>query len=382
MIELPAADSIRPSSDLAERLEVEYQTKEQGLGTQTKTLSSMDTSRGGALVGSTPKGDVVPILRNALAIAASTFGKRRASFRDRFRLGFKDNKTEGYLKTCKRDDFGRSLPFERKAMIKKKDSLDRNICLEDTTGKRVPCNPVVPSKARAAKPNLASPIAPKKIQKKNPLPIAPVPESKPSATPPPEPVNVSLENVEPPSDPFANRPTKPEERDPNAKLPVLPWKPPPPPLALSKGKGKVVRPKGEFSNTTRGDKLEAIGEKLNLRTILPKTKSGEGTRRANVNVKKEGSSIDREFDHSGKFCEIKACWTTATEYKAKAKKEEFEGKDLFAKIHKGDPVTTVVVVDEEKKEAHFYWHEGLTFKKVPTGSDSRGWNFMGTVSFA
>ncbi len=375
MIELPTADSIRPSSDLAERLEVEYQTKEQGLGTQTKTLSSMDTSRGGALVGSTPRGDVVPILRNALAIAASTFGKRRASFRDRFRLGFKDNKTEGYLKTCKRDDFGRSLPFERKAMIKKKDSLDRNICLEDTTGKRVPCNPVVPSKARAAKPNLTPPVAPKKIQKKKPLPIAPVPENKPPAAPPPEPVNVSLDPVEATEDPFANRPTKPEERDPNAKLPVLPWKPPPPPLALNKGKGKVVRPKGELSNTKRGDKIEGLADKLSLRNILPQGK------RSNVNVATEGSSIDREFDHSGKLCEIKACWTTATEYKPKPKKEEFEGKARFAEIHKGDPVTTVVVVDEKTKKAYFYWHEGLTSKKLPIGSESNGWNFMGEVSF-
>ena len=375
-MELPLADSIRPTSpDLAERLEVEYQTKEQGLGTQTKTLSSMDTSTGGALRADAQFMGIVPLRRNKKVLIPPQLNSKRVSLGRRLQLGFKDDKTDGYLRTCKRDELGRSLPSEQKAMIKKKDSIGRNICIEDTTGKRVPCNPIAPAPSRVKKPNLIPPVAPKKVTQKSPIPIPPISIEKPPAAPVPEPVKVSLAPVEAQGDPFANRPTKPEERDPKAKLPVLPWQPPPPPLALFKGKGKVVRPKGELSNTKRGDKLEALGEKLNLRNILPEGK------RSNVNVAVEGSSIDREFDHSGKLCEIKACWTTAADYRAKPKKDEFEGKDKFAKIHKGDPVTTVVVLDEEKKKAYFYWHEGLTSKKLPIGNEPNGWNFMGEVSF-
>jgi hypothetical protein len=179
--------------------------------------------------------------------------------------------------------------------------------------------------------------------------------------------------AQPRPDPAANRPSLPGERHPDKTLPRLPWRAPPEPKGRAGG-GPAVRGVGLQSQTVLGDKIEAISESLGLRNILPEGKRNFSARE----VAEKGSSIDREFDHSGKLCEIKMCRTTATEYRLKAKAEEKEAKLKFAQHSQGEVVTVVPVWDVDTNEVHFYWHDGLTGSDV-RGGEKAGWSYMGTV---
>lgn len=171
-----------------------------------------------------------------------------------------------------------------------------------------------------------------------------------------------------------NRPTRPEERDPDARsLPKQPWRHPPEPKG-KKGGGPAVRGTGEQSQTVLGDRAEEITAELNLRSILPEGKRSFTAKE----VAEKGSSIDREYDHSGKLCEIKMCRTTATEYRMKAKAKEKEGKLRYAELSQGEIMTVIPVWDVDTGEIHVYWHEGLTGSDVRTG-EKGGWNYMGKV---
>lgn len=174
------------------------------------------------------------------------------------------------------------------------------------------------------------------------------------------------------ADPAANRPSKPEERHPDATPPILPFEPPPPPRG-QKGGGQIVRPKGELSQVKQGDRIEAMTEQLGFRNILP-----EGQRHGK-SVALEGSTLDREYDHSGKAFEVKECKVTATEYRAKVKLEEKEGKQRYAENHQLEPHVMIAVHDPEARTVHYYWHKepGITGKAV----NAKDWNFAGKVSY-
>lgn len=174
-----------------------------------------------------------------------------------------------------------------------------------------------------------------------------------------------------------NRPSKPHERPlEHPEMPDLPWQPPPEPVG-KKGTGPPRRYKGKRSNTAKGDFSENLTGLLGLRNIIR-----EGKRAHSAKEKKRlGSSIDRELDHTGKFFEVKSCYTTATEYRNKAKPAETKGKHRFARIHEGEAFTLVPVIDLENKTAHVYWHEGLTYKKVPLGDDPNGWHYAGIYTW-
>jgi hypothetical protein len=219
-------------------------------------------------------------------------------------------------------------------------------------------------------------------------PAAPKPGKKP---PPPAPARPKpAEPAKPPAKPAAkeigpdvakDRPSKPDERDPDKAKdgpPILPWKAPPAPQGKAAGSGQPVRPVGAESNTHFGDKVEELVARLGLRSILPEGKRSHTAGQ----VKKLGSTIDREYDHSGWFLEIKACRTTATEYKAKAKKEELKDKEKFAKRHKGKPAICIPVVDPENKKVFVYWRPGLGSWAInPKSKDGGGWNFLGEFDF-
>jgi hypothetical protein len=179
-------------------------------------------------------------------------------------------------------------------------------------------------------------------------------------------------------DPAANRPTRPEERDPEAAAkgpPPAPFKAPPPPQGKAGG-GKPIRPTGDESNTKFGDKVEEAVAKLGLRSILPE---GQRSHRPGE-VAEKGSTIDREWDHSGYAFEVKACRVTATEYKCKPKKEEVEGKRKFAEMHGLEPAMCIPVVGPEKGEMHVYWREGIgSYKLDPATAEENGWHYMGRV---
>jgi len=169
-------------------------------------------------------------------------------------------------------------------------------------------------------------------------------------------------------DPTANRPSLPSERHHNAAPTPKKFKAPPP---KKERRGKFVRPKGDKSQTALGDKAEDMAEELGFRDILK-----EG-RRGNVSVKEEGSSIDLEFDHSGKAYELKMCNTTSTEYRLKAKKKEKEDKIRYAKKNKLTPYTLIGVRDVDTGEVSFYASKkpGLTGAEV----NDRDFDYLGTV---
>jgi hypothetical protein len=97
----------------------------------------------------------------------------------------------------------------------------------------------------------------------------------------------------------------------------------------------------------------------------------------NKNVATEGSSIDVEYDHSGRAYEVKMCKTTAIEYRAKPKSDEIEGKIRFAKMHKLQPYTMIAVMDQAKSEIHYYVSKkpGITTKKL----SSEHFDYVGTA---
>jgi len=179
---------------------------------------------------------------------------------------------------------------------------------------------------------------------------------------------------------MANRPSKPDERDVDkveSGPPILPWKAPPAPQGKAGG-GKPVRPTGTESNTHFGDKVEEITAQLQLRSILP---VGQRSHKAGE-VKKLGSTIDREWDHSGWALEVKACRVTATEFKAKAKKSELEDKERFARRHQLKPAICIPIVDMANRKVYVYWRPGLGSWAInPSSKDGGGWNFMGEIDF-
>jgi hypothetical protein len=176
-------------------------------------------------------------------------------------------------------------------------------------------------------------------------------------------------------------PSKPEERSPDAKPPALEHKvKPPAPMAQSKApKNAEGRPTTGYSangmtNTAFGDMVEILSSQLGMRNILPEDK------RSNKSVKEEGSSIDVEYDHSGYAFEIKAVTVEATEYKAAPKKEELDGKKVFAEMHSLKPAMMVIVTDTTNGKAWAYWKEGIQATKLnPNNLDE--WNYAGEVNF-
>jgi hypothetical protein len=181
-------------------------------------------------------------------------------------------------------------------------------------------------------------------------------------------------------DPAANRPTRPEERK-DVSPPSLPEKyRPPSPLGQSRApKNAQGRPVTGYTasgltNTAFGDMVEAFTEQLGFRSILP------AGRRSNKSVAEEGSSIDVEYDHSGYAMEVKAVCVEATEYKAKPKKEEMEGKRAFAERHRLKPAMMLIVTDVNNGEAHAYWREGIgAYALNPNNLEA--WNYAGKITF-
>ena len=187
-------------------------------------------------------------------------------------------------------------------------------------------------------------------------------------------------------DAAANRPTRPEERHKNEDgsektPPSLPEKlTPPPPRGESKAprnaEGKPVTgySANGIANTYTGDLVEDALGKLQLRNILPPGKRSH----APGEVKKKGSSLDREYDHSGHFFEVKTVCVEGSEYKAKPKASEMEDKRRFAKIHQGKAGTMIVIMDTDNLAAHAYWRDGIgAFAINPKKMDD--WNYAGSV---
>lgn len=179
-------------------------------------------------------------------------------------------------------------------------------------------------------------------------------------------------------DPDAHRPSRPENRhknkDGSAPAPVAkPWRAPPPKIG-KKGEGMKARPRGDESQTKTGDVAEALSVKLGFRSILPED------RRSNTNVELEGSSIDVEYDHSGRAYEIKMCNTTATEYRLKAKAKEKDDKLEYARKHDLTPHVMVAVRDVDTFEIHYYAAKepGMTGAEV---SEAK-FDYVGTASYA
>ncbi len=118
-----------------------------------------------------------------------------------------------------------------------------------------------------------------------------------------------------------------------------------------------------------------MAKKLGFRSILP-----EGQRAHKPGeVATKGSTIDVEYDHSGRAYEIKMCQTTSTEYRLKAKKEEKEAKLRYAKANKLEPYTMVAVYDGDAGQCHYYAAKkpGLIGAEV----NERDYDFVGTVKF-
>jgi hypothetical protein len=173
------------------------------------------------------------------------------------------------------------------------------------------------------------------------------------------------------SDPAYGRPSKKSERHPDAAPKALPYQAPPP----KKGKKgqPIVRGKGAESQTARGDIAESLASKLGFRSILP---PGQRCNKPGEN-KEKGSTIDLEFDHSGKAYELKMCQTSATEYRLKAKASEKEAKYKYAELNDLQPYTLVGVRDVDTGEVHFYASKeaGLTGAEV----SDKAFDYVGTV---
>lgn len=143
-------------------------------------------------------------------------------------------------------------------------------------------------------------------------------------------------------------PSGKEKEKPTAPV-AKPWKEPPPKEG-KKGEGMKDRPKGDQSQTKIGDKGEAMATELGFRSILP-----EGQRSFKPGeVAEKGSTIDLEWDHSGKAYELKLCNTTSTEYRLKAKASEKEAKLKYAEQNGKTAYTMVGVRDVHSGEVHFY----------------------------
>ena len=137
--------------------------------------------------------------------------------------------------------------------------------------------------------------------------------------------------------------------------PVLPWQPPPPP----KGPEQTIT--GVRTNA------KDLAGKMNLRPIPSK----DGTK-----------PFDRTYgDNSQYVFDVKVFFTTATAYKPNLSEREVNEKMSYAEDKQLKPATMVCVIDEDKIEAHFYWHDGLVNKELPISKNHEDWNFAGTISF-
>lgn len=176
------------------------------------------------------------------------------------------------------------------------------------------------------------------------------------------------------ADPDAHRPSRPENRH-NVAPPVKKFKPPPAPSGAGRGKAGGFTANGE-TNTAMGDRVEELTARLGLRSILP-----EGQRHGK-SIAREGSTLDREYDHSGWAFEVKAVSTTAKEYKAKPKAFEMEGKRRYAQKHGLKPATMIAVYDAQAGEVHCYWRPGIGAFRLKPNETGKDWNYMGTVKVA
>lgn len=159
-------------------------------------------------------------------------------------------------------------------------------------------------------------------------------------------------------------PSSPNDRQ-ESKLPIKPFTAPPDPQGTGGRKAGGFTANGE-TNTSMGDLAEKALTQLGLRSILP-----EGKRQ---------NPLDVEDDHSGHAYEVKACSTTATEYKCKAKKAELDDKRAYADEHQLKPGIMIPVVDRDKGEMHVYSREGLgNYKLDPKTAEANGWRYHGTV---
>jgi hypothetical protein len=175
-----------------------------------------------------------------------------------------------------------------------------------------------------------------------------------------------------------NRPTEPHERVKGAAPKAKKWVDPPPKKGkkgLVKAGGKIERKTGDESQTVLGDLAESLAKKIGFRDILPKGKRNLTAEE----VKKMGSSIDLEYDHSGRLYELKMCATTSTEYRLKAKKKEKDEKIKYAKGAQAEAWTMVGVHDKDAKTIHFYAAKapGLIGAEV----SSKNFGFVGKVSY-
>lgn len=174
-------------------------------------------------------------------------------------------------------------------------------------------------------------------------------------------------------DPAANRPSKPKERHKDAKPVVLPWVDPP--AKRPRPAGVKLRPTGDDSQTAVGNLTEGLASQLGFRNVLPPGKRNFTAKQ----VEEMGSSIDVEYDHSGRLYEIKMCATTSTEYRLKAKKEEKDEKVRYAEGVNCQAWTMVAVMDKEAGTVHFYAakEQGLTGAEVSKDK----FDFVGRVKF-
>lgn len=175
----------------------------------------------------------------------------------------------------------------------------------------------------------------------------------------------------------AGRPSKPEERRKNedGSMPLPPakeWKDPPPKVG-KKGEGMKARPTGDQSQTKIGDLGEELATKIGFRSILP---PGQRSHKAGENEEK-GSTIDLEYDHSGRAYELKLCNSSATEYRLKAKAKEKAGKEKFAGLHDLTAHVLVGVRDVDSGEVHFY--AGRESGLIGSEVSSKHYDYVGSV---
>jgi SPP1 gp7 family putative phage head morphogenesis protein len=200
---------------------------------------------------------------------------------------------------------------------------------------------------------------------------------KTSASDTPKPAQSSTPQTTSVEDTAKNRPTRPDERHNDEegnpiRPPALEWKDPPPKKG-KKGGGKPERKTGDESQTAVGDAGEALATQIGFRNILP-----EGQRSHKPGeVKEKGSTIDTEFNHSGRAYEIKLCNDTATEYRLKAKKEEKDAKEEYARQNNLTAHVMVAVRETETGTVHFYAGKepGLIGAEV----SSKKYDYVGSV---
>jgi len=142
---------------------------------------------------------------------------------------------------------------------------------------------------------------------------------------------------------------------------VLEWHDPPQPVG-QKGerKGGGLTAIG-VTNTKLGDEVEhALQQAMGFKDAHPGRRQGP-------------------FDlvMGDNAYEVKAVSRSATEYKAKPKKHEVEGKLAYAQEHALKPHIMIVVYDPEEKHIHAYVKEGVGAYRL-TNPDS-GWSYIGKV---